>query len=583
MTRASIATSFALIIIVAVSTALPITALALGREEVVVKQRQWPWGNASEPYPWLEYLKNLTTVRGIRLIVLTRHDAVIQTRAKTDFLNSQVAKELGIVDIIYDPAGPGLWIDEIERRKAQGIPIDVAWGGGPTLFNLIYSKGYLMALDPSSQPAVNAILYEASKIPDVIAGASSKLYGPGEKIYWVGAAISSFGFTVNLRKLSEYGLPQPNKWIDLGKPEYARYLPALPLITIANPLMSTSNTRIYEIILQSYGWEEGWRVLTLLAANSRIMSSSDEVRDFVIRGDAVAGITIDFYGYIAEAQNPDCKYVIPEGESIVNADPIAVLKDTRYPVHAAAFVAWVLSEYGGQRVWLDRNINRLPINERVFNLPEGRERPELEKAYRRAVETGGIPFDEDLASATELAMQYYFKATLIDAQTDLVSTWAAIARAFLEGRITVEEFNYLTKKLGEPVTFRDPITNQDVKFTLNYAKEITPKIIEKEFAATLNTLLQRWREAASAKYLSVYQELQVILTSPKTTPPTSPPPTTETPPTTTPTTTPPTPTTPPEEGTPTITQPGVPLESIATIVIIIVIVGAMAAFLLRRK
>jgi ABC-type Fe3+ transport system substrate-binding protein len=55
----------------------------------------------------------------------------------------------------------------------MGAPIDVAWGGGPTLFNSLDEIGYLMPIDPTSKPEHYAIIYELGKIPDRIAGAET--------------------------------------------------------------------------------------------------------------------------------------------------------------------------------------------------------------------------------------------------------------------------------------------------------------------------------------------------------------------------------------------------------------------------
>ena len=235
---------------------------------------QWPWGEKEEPFPWLEYLKSLTTERDVVLTIITRHESTILVKTKELFLNSPVAKELGIKNIEFIQAGAELWVKYINDAKSIGNPIDIAWGGGPTLFNMIDMEGLIQPLDPNINPAFYAVLYEASKIPDVIAGSSTKSIDDQGIIHWIGAAISSFGFTVNHKKLEEYGVPKPLTWSDLASPVYAKYLPGTALIGIADPFMSTSNTRMYEIILQAYGWEEGWKVLTLLAANSKIYDLS---------------------------------------------------------------------------------------------------------------------------------------------------------------------------------------------------------------------------------------------------------------------------------------------------------------------
>ncbi len=581
--------ALAVLILLTASLTAPCTlATTATRQNIIREEQQWPWGNKTEPYPWLDYLASLTDVRGVTLTIVTRHESTILQLTKEKFLNSPVAQALGITNLIFLPLGPDLWESYIQRRIEKGTPIDVAWGGGPTIFNYIDGRGYVMSLNPSEHPEVNAVLYEASKIPEILAGSPTRLVGSDGYIHWIGAAISSFGITVNNNKLLEYGVPKPQRWIDLTKPDYAQYLPQTQLIGIADPTMSTSNTRMYEIVLQAYGWEEGWQVLTLMAANAEIFDSSSGVRDAVIRGDIAAGITIDFYGYTAMHQNPACEYIIPENESIINADPIAILKDTRYPVHAAAFVAWVLSEYGGQIIWLDPNVNRLPINARVFDLPGGQERQDLYVAYQKAVQGGAIQFNETLALATERAMQYYFKATLVNAHDVLQNVWAAMAQAYLQGKINDYEFEYLIRELGAPVSFEDPLTGGTATFTVQYAMKINDKLTQSEIA---NALLRGWEDAARAKYQKVYNDLQAILSGQLTvTPPTTTSPATTSPGQTTSTT--PTGTT----SSPSATQPttttattspagGLSTQTIVTIVAIVILVAAIAVYLviMRKK
>ncbi|MGB9827070.1 ABC transporter substrate-binding protein [Thermosphaera chiliense] len=468
---------------------------------------EWPWV-PSEPYPWLEYLKSLTNDRGVVLRVITRHEQSILSLTKQLFLNSPVAQELGIIDIQFLYVAAESWPDYITRAKSLGTPIDVAWGGGPTLFNNIYAMGFLQEINSSIHPAHNAILYELSKIPERIAGAETYRVDGNGSLVWIGASVSSFGFTINKNVLNRYGVPTPAKWGDLASPEYARYLPYIHIVGIADPTMSTSNTRIFEIILQAKGWEEGWRILTLLAANAIIYSGSGDVRDAVIQGDIGIGTTIDFYGYMAMSNNPACEYIIPANESIVNADPIALLKDSRYPVHAAAFVAWVLSEYGGQQVWLDREINRLPINPRVFNTPGGQERPDLYQALQNIQQAGGILFNETLSTKWVDAVVNYFKATLVNAHDDLTPAWAQIANAYLEGRISKDWYNYLVWYISRPLQFTDPLSNETVTFTLEYAIRINPYITQGPIQSTLR---RTWEDLSRQRYREALNLLQQAL------------------------------------------------------------------------
>ena len=428
------------------------------------------------------------------LKVLTRHPSDILVKAREAFLNSEIAKKYNIVDVEFILLAPGYWKSYIESGKP-----DVAWGGGPTLFDFLYTEGLLAPLTS------DVVLSVVKDIPDVIAGVSMKRTGPDGKIYWVAAAIASFGFTVNHQRLDEYGLEAPKSWIDLASPDIGRTLVDFgePSLGIADPTMSTSNTRMYEIILQRYGWEKGWEILTLMAANARIYEGSSEVRDAVIRGEIAIGITIDFYGYTAELTNPSCEYIAPEGDTIVNGDPIALLKTTQNPEAAQAFIAWVLTD--GQKVWLDPDINRLPVNPKVFETPEGQERSDLKRAFEKALEFRAMEFNDTLALMYETAMQYYFKASLVDVNDKLKEVWTTLLSKYFAGEIDEETFKYILGKLGETLTFKDPETGKEVKFTQEYAISINKRISKD--AAYRDKMISIWKNAAIEKYEEILKEL----------------------------------------------------------------------------
>ncbi len=485
-----------------------VTAMASSTSTIPGIPSSWPWGNQTGEFPWLNYLASLPHKQGITLVVITRHESTILQKTTEEFLKSEVAKKLGITNIQFVQAGPDQWLTYIKMGIQRGHPIDVAWGGGPTLFNIVDEAGYLQPLNPQENPAYYAVLYEMTKIPKSVAGQPTYKVGPDGYVHWVGAALSSFGFTVNHDVLKKYNLPMPETWSDLAKPVYGKYLPKTPLVGIADPTMSTSNTRMYEIILQAYGWDQGWKILTLMAANSKIYGGSGLVRDAVIRGDIAVGITIDFYGYTAMHQNPACEYIIPKGATIINADPIAIIKGTKHPVAAAAFVAWVLSEYGGQQIWLDPDINRLPINPLVFNTTAGHNRPDLYQAFEKAINSKGINFNDTLALETERAMQFYFKATLVNAHDDLQSTWAAILNAYYSGKINDKQLKELENMLTAPIQFKDPLTGKNTTFTLQYAIKINKKLTDQRI---YQALMQEWESAARHRYISTYNALQNML------------------------------------------------------------------------
>ncbi|MEM4727427.1 MAG: extracellular solute-binding protein [Candidatus Bathyarchaeia archaeon] len=421
--------------------------------------------------------------RPITLIILTRHDTTIQEKAKASFLASNISKELNIVDLRFMPSAGPLWEDYLKREGE----VDVAWGGGPTLFDSLLKYW----APPASKTALGII----AEIPDKIGGAPVKRFGGNGSLLWVASAISSFGYTVNRRGLNSWGLDKPLSWRDLASPSLAA-LP-YPQLGIADPLRSTSHTRIYEIILQAYGWDEGWGVLALMAANSKIYDSSDAVREGVITGDLAIGITIDFYGYQAMKVNPDTEYIIPKGESIINGDPIALVASSRNREAAEAFIAWVLSPEG-QRLWLDPNINRMPVNARVFETPEGRAREDLRRLYEQTLETRGIEFDDERALKTELAMQQYFKAVLIDQNLELKRAWREVAKLRASDP---ERYEELRRRLTDILSFKDPTTGKVERFTEDYAAAINPRLVDPSFS---DSMMRAWRDAARERFTEIY-------------------------------------------------------------------------------
>ncbi|MEM0265622.1 MAG: hypothetical protein QXP13_06530, partial [Candidatus Methanomethylicia archaeon] len=118
----------------------------------------------------------------ITLVVISRHGLDILSKVETAFLSSSIAKKYNITAIQWLTPAAHLWISTI---KARG-DIDVAWGGGPVLFDTLYSAGLL-------KPLSGDVLNVVAKLPDTISGSPVKRIDSSGKIYWVGAAISSFG------------------------------------------------------------------------------------------------------------------------------------------------------------------------------------------------------------------------------------------------------------------------------------------------------------------------------------------------------------------------------------------------------
>jgi iron(III) transport system substrate-binding protein len=230
-------------------------------------------------------------------------------------------------------------------------------------------------------PRSASVLAPVELEPDVLAGiyggntviGDNPLYD--QKGMWFGAALSGFGIVFNRDLLRELGfvnadgsLREPKRWADLCDPRFEGW------IALVNPAQSGSVTTAYEAILQRRGWEDGWRILHRLAANARTFSaSSPRAPTDVSLGDAAAGICIDFYGRyqsqaimdasgdeVSETNGiaPRVGYVDPVGETVIDPDPIAMLRGAPSPELAKRFILFTLSTEG-QALWNFRAKSRL--------------------------------------------------------------------------------------------------------------------------------------------------------------------------------------------------------------------------------
>lgn len=438
---------------------------------------------------------------GVVITVLSRHPTDILDNARTLFLKSDLAKRYGIVDVRTVVLPASAWPEFIRKGQA-----DVLWGGGPTLFDSLYVQKLLAPLEGDDVLSVTA------QIPDVVAGASMKRVGADGKIYWVAAAISSFGITINNDLRKTYSLPKPLSWEDLASPEYGSTLVTLarqPSVSLAKLSASTSTTRMAEIIIQAYGWEKGWDVLARIAANSYIAPGSEDARNAVIQGQVAAALTIDFYGYTAQSENPACEYIVPANSTVVNGDPIAMAVSARNPGAARAFIAWVLSAEGGQKIWLDPKINRLPANPAVFSTPEGRSRQDLAKVFNQTLSLRSINFSDEEALSYEIAIQMYFDAAFSDVDADLKAAWKALVSKYLvEKKIDRNRFDELARRyIGSPLEFIDPLTGSKVVFTIDLAKKINPSLSDPRVYDSYKAAISK---AAVERYRALYNYLQSL-------------------------------------------------------------------------
>jgi ABC-type Fe3+ transport system substrate-binding protein len=429
---------------------------------------------------------------GITLKIITRHDSTIEINMQQAFLASSIAHQNNITGISWTEPAADFWPTVIPAFKA-----DIAWGGGPTLFDTLYNLGLLKPLNSTYMQTVLA------RVNDTIAGAAMKRFDTHGDVVWVAAAISSFGFTINKPWLSNRGLAYPTTWDNLTSPAFGKLLP-IPTICMGNSPGTTSNTRIYEIILQKYGWQKGWEYLSRMAGNAEIRAGSVETQSAAENGEVGVSMSIDFYGYTSQLRNPDCQYVIPTNGSIINGDPIAICKSTTNPTAAEAFVDWVLSGEG-QKWWLLESINRMPVLRDAFLAdraapvnPSG-PRNDLYNFYNITLQNLSINFNDTRVLLYEYSLMYYFEAVLTNAQDTLISCWHKLVNELELAHINNAQFAQYAAMMAN-VSWGAGQT-----FTESYAISINapgPNTIRDDttFRANMQSI---WTTAAGLHYAAV--------------------------------------------------------------------------------
>jgi len=425
------------------------------------------------------------------LTIVTRHDTTIQAAFETAFLATPRAIELGITDLDFRQATTDDGWKRLLEDPAKSV--DLAWGGGPPLFNTMESWGLLKPIDNTT-----LIDYINTNVPDTIAGAGMKLNNTSGELIWVANAISSFGFTVNHDFLDQHGLPVPSTWEELATPTY--YIDSsVKAISMGDPPLTTSNTQIYQIILQAFGWEAGWSIITRMGANSGIYPGSVATRAAVVSGEVGIAMTIDFYGVIAGQENPRTEYIIPEGQSIVNGDPIALGVNIDDQEEAEAFIEWLLSAEG-QSLWFTDGVSRLPVMESAFWTPFGQTKDELYALYNTTLSNVGIDFNDTEAANLLNVNMYYFHNTITEKHNLLRQTWGEMVTQLKDGDINETYFDELVADLGA------------VNMTHAEAFTINAEFISDPLAAAQYE--SQWRTFAGAKYNAIYQALSGETTAP---------------------------------------------------------------------
>ena len=356
----------------------------------------------------------------VELVIITPHWEGIVKEFEAAFQTYYQATYGQTVDIEWIDVGGTSddvkYIDSAYSATPDGIGIDLFFGGGVDPYIAAKQKGQLVPYEvPSS------IL---DKIPASIAGIP--MYD--SEYSWYGAALSGFGIIYNKAVLALEGLPEPEDWADLADPALKGWVGS------ADPGHSGSTHMAYEIILQAYGWEAGWNLITQMGANVKnFVTSSSSVPKSVGAGDIAYGLAIDFYAWseVSKVGADKIGYVMPSGLTVINPDSIAILKGAPNMEVAERFIDFVLSE-DAQKLWMlptgvaggptDYLLGRMGVIPDLYT--------ELGNSSIVPINpfevTSSLDYDPDLGSERYSLVNDMVGAMIIDTQSSLSATWGEI-------------------------------------------------------------------------------------------------------------------------------------------------------------
>jgi ABC-type Fe3+ transport system substrate-binding protein len=308
--------------------------------------------------------------------------------------------------------------DRLSSAPTAGV--DIFFGGGTDPYEALKRQGNLVAYKLPDD-----ILHS---IPADLHGMA--LYDPDHT--WYGVVIGTFGIMYNQEVLRRAKLPEPKTWEDLGSLEYTRA--GGNWIGAADPRHSSSVHVIYENILQAYGWDKGYEVLTRMSANSKeFVRESSSVPRQVQTGEVACAPVIDLYAFslIAREGRDRIGFALPDGLTVITPDAAAIVRGAPNLAVAQAFMQFLLCE-DGQRLWMLRrglpggpvryDLSRPSVLPHLYDLPAQDIAVNVNPFQTKAA----LRYDGRVASRRWNALNDLIGATLIDSQSELHHAWKSV-------------------------------------------------------------------------------------------------------------------------------------------------------------
>ena len=313
----------------------------------------------------------------------------------------------------FEKAHPDIKLEILNRSTTAGVAYvrempagqrpDVFWASAPDAFEVLAKGKLLDKVDDLANPAApSAVGAYPLNDPDG---------------YYLGQALSGYGFMWNTRYLNANKIQPPAEWADLAKPMYHGH------VAISSPSRSGTTHLTVETLLQGEGWDKGWGDLLQICGNSAaITERSFGVPDGVNNGQYGIGIVIDFFGLSPKYSGFPVEFAYPSVTAIVPAN-IGLIAGAKNAAEGRKLIQYTLSR-AGQQLLTNPQLSRLPI------LPPGEYKAPA--GYPNAYEIAKkakVKFDPDLSAARYNLVASLFDQTITFRHKELAAATKAIHAA----------------------------------------------------------------------------------------------------------------------------------------------------------
>ena len=409
---------------------------------------------------------SLSAVAADKLIIISPHRKSIQNEYIPAF--QAWYKNKYKTDVTVEWLDQGGTNDDVKfiKSKFAANPntsgIDLFWGGGGTAHSEIASLKLADKIKVSPEIM--------KQLPKNVGGISiTNADGT-----YISQALSSFGIFYSKALLKLEKIPEPTTWESLADVKWK------DKIVLTDSRKSGTASVMNHVILQSLGWDKGFELLTAMAGNARQFThSSSDVIKSIVSGEAAATLAIDFYALakIGDLGADKLGFVLPEGKTIIEGDPVTVLKGAPNRQTADRFVDYVLSAEGQTLLMLPKGtpggpktetLGRLAVNSEAYKLTEGKRVNTLNPFKAK----GFLKYDADKESKSRQVLDDLIGSQLIDTHKELRDAWARVIKngnkpadlaALAKSPVAAADLEKLSAKWGDAV-FRNQTINAWVKF-----------------------------------------------------------------------------------------------------------------------